>query len=254
MAVVLSFGLAPIVPLHAQDPAEPDKWKVSGRLSYTGQSGNKVLRLFTGGFSASHLREEEFEFDAGWTTRYGKSEGELVAFNHNAAVAFDFRPEDRWSPFLFADAERDELKRLDVRVSSGAGVKRTFVSRGNDDVSLSLAALWSYERIAPPMTEDGIDPPDVAVGVTSAHVARYSLRGRIRFEPRDGVRFTHTTFYQPIWNEMANYLLRSDTGLNVMLTERLSLLVEHQTRRDSRPPTGVDPNDLLLTTGIIIEL
>jgi putative salt-induced outer membrane protein YdiY len=52
---------------------------------------------------------------------------------------------------------------------------------------------------------------------------------------------------------MADYLLRSDTGLKVMLTERLALSVDYQLKRDARPPVGVEPDDRLLTTGLIID-
>jgi hypothetical protein len=243
----------PAVPLKGQTADEPERWKTSVDLSYTDQSGNKLMRIFAGGVTVTHLSEEEFEFDAGWRTRYGKSDGELMAFHHLATLAFDFRPEAAWSPFVFADAERDEVKRLDVRLSSGAGVKHTLFSREDDSISLSLAALWSYERIAPPLPPEDAEPPVPPAAVKTAHLARWSLRGRIRHTLRENVTFSHTTFYQPVWDEMANYLLRSDTGFKVLLTERLSLSVEHQIRRDSRPPSGVAPNDLLLTTGLIIE-
>jgi putative salt-induced outer membrane protein YdiY len=52
---------------------------------------------------------------------------------------------------------------------------------------------------------------------------------------------------------MADYLLRSDTGVRVLLTERLAFSVEYQIKRDSRPPAGIAPNDRLLTTGLIID-
>jgi putative salt-induced outer membrane protein YdiY len=85
------------------------------------------------------------------------------------------------------------------------------------------------------------------------HLARWSLRGRTSHEIRDGVTVRHTIFYQPIWGNLADYLLRSDTGLKVLLTERLALSVEYQLKRDARPPDEVEPNDRLLTTGIIID-
>ena len=54
-------------------------------------------------------------------SRYGRSEGELVARSHAGNLAFDFRPETRVSPFISMDGERDEFKRLDLRLSTGAG-------------------------------------------------------------------------------------------------------------------------------------
>ena len=49
--------------------------------------------------------------------------------------------------------------------------------------------------------------------------------------------------YEPSWGELANYLLRSQTGMKVLLTERLALSVEHQFNRTARPPTGGEPDE-----------
>lgn len=241
------MSIAP--PLQSQADPEPDRWKVSAEFSFTDQSGNKVLRLLTGGLKVTHLQEDDFELDTTFRTRYGKSEGELVAFSHTASLAFDFRPRDYWSPFIFADATRDELKRLDVRLSSGAGIKRTLYREANDEASLSLAVLYSFEQIGAAEPEEGA----ARLSPERAHHARWSLRSRFRYGLTENVTLNHMTFYQPVWDEMANYLLRSDTGLKVLLTERLALSVEYQIQRESRPPTDVAPNDLLLTTGLIID-
>jgi hypothetical protein len=250
MLLVLALTVTATAPLHPQAESSPERWKVSAELSFTDQSGNKVLRLLTGGLKISHLQTDDFRLDTSLRTRYGKSDGELVAFSHNASIALDFRPESYWSPFMFADADRDELKRLDVRLSSGAGGKRTlYRADDGDETSLSLALLYSFERIAPQAPEEG----EPIASAKHSHQARWSLRGRSRFELRDGVTLSHTTFFQPLWDEMADYLLRSNTSLKVLLTERLALSVEYQIEREARPPEGIAPNDRLLTTGLIID-
>jgi hypothetical protein len=221
-------------------------------MSVTDQSGNRMLRLLTGGLNVSHLQEERFRLDLGLQSRYGKSEDELVTLSHQGTFAFDFQPAATWSPFVFIDAERDEFKLLDLRLSTGAGAKYTMwrVEESDEETSLSLALLHAYERIAaqaPDQEEPVADGPDVV------HRARWSLRARTSHELRSGVTFRHTTFYQPLWDEMANYLLRLDTSLKILLTERLALSVDYQIKRDARPPPGVEPDDRLLKTGLIID-
>lgn len=229
-----------------------DRWLVSAEMSITDQSGNRSLRLLTGGLTVAHRQEERFRLDFGLQSRYGKSEGELVTLSHQGSFAFDFRPASTWSPFLFVDAERDEFKRLDVRLSTGAGAKYTLrrIDASDEETSISLALLHSYERIAP-------QAPDqdqlAAEGPKIVHRARWSLRARTSHQLRSGVTFRHTTFYQPLWDEVANYLLRSDTGIKILLTERLALSVDYQIKRDARPPPGVEPDDRLLKTGLIID-
>lgn len=248
--LALFIAFAALGPTDSFAQANEDRWKISAEFSFTDQSGNKVLQLLTGGLSVSHLQRDDFRLDTSFKTRYGRSNGDLVAFSHTASLAFDFRPEADWSPFLFTDAERDEMKRLDVRLSSGAGIKRVFYRGGrSDEVSLSIAMLHSYEQIAPRRETEDLSP---LPGSTS-QAARWSMRSRLRYQIRDGVTLNHLTLYQPVANEMADYLLRSDTGVKVLLTEQLALSVEYQLKRDGRPPEGVGPNDRLLTTGLIID-
>lgn len=224
---------------------DPDRWNISAELSYTDQSGNKVLRLLTGGLRVSHLEKEDFQLEGSLQSRYGQSEGEVVARNHYASLSFDLHPESVWSPFLFMDAERDQFKRLDLRFSGGAGAKYTaFRGSGSSEaISISLALLYSHQAIR----STAEDPFPNEGGL-----ARWSLRVRGSRDLRPGVTLQHATFYQPVWDEMADYLLRSDTEARVLLTERLALSIAYQLNRTARPPEGVGPDDRLLKTGLII--
>lgn len=249
VGLVLALFALP-VRLGAQQAPEPppkaDRWKVSAELSYTDQSGNKVLRLLTGGLNISHLEKDRFKLESSLQSRYGKSDGEVVARNHYGSLIFDLHPNDPWSPFLYANAERDPFKRLDLRLSSGAGAKYTpyRADKGGGELSLSLALLHSYEDLRP---SDREPFPD------SRNRARWSLRFRGGEEIRSGINVQQTSFFQPTWGEMADYLLRSQTGMKVLLTERLALSVEYQLNRNSRPPVGVEPEDRLFKTGLIID-
>lgn len=224
----------------------PERWDVSAELSLTDQTGNRTLRLLTGGLKFSHLKKTDFRLDGSFQSRYGKSEGEIVARNHRASLAFDFQPESAWSPFLFTEAERDEFKRLDLRLSGGAGAKYTFYSprNGKNEASLSMALLYSREDLA---GADSIANPP------GRNLARFSIRLRADRELRPGISAHHLTSYQPIWHRMADYLLRSETGAKILLTERLALSVEYEISRTAMPPEGVDPNDRLFKTGFIID-
>ncbi|MEX2572327.1 MAG: DUF481 domain-containing protein [Gemmatimonadota bacterium] len=249
--LLLVLSLVAASDTAAQEDSE-DRWNIAAELSLTDQSGNRALRLLTGGVNLSHLQREDFRFDAAIQSRYGRSEDELVTLSHHASLGFDLRPTSSWSPFASVDAERDEFKRLDVRVSTGAGAKYTPRRTENDDeTSISLALLHSYERISPPRPEEG-EPPVIA-NAESSHNARWSLRARTSHQIREGITLRHTTFYQPLWDDVANYLLRSDTGMKILLTERLALSVDYQLKRDARPPPGVEPDDRLFKTGLIID-
>lgn len=231
----------------ASSSSRDDRWNVSAELSYTDQTGNKVLRLLTGGLKVAHRERESFELDGSVQSRYGKSDDRVVARNHYASLALDLQPEEVWSPFLFFNAERDELKRLDLRFSGGAGAKYTFYEqpKQKNEGSVSLAILYSHESFA---TVEGQPPPR-----DPRNLARWSLRAVGKQRVNSAVSLQHTSFYQPALEEMADYLLRSETGAKVLLTQRLALSVGYQLSRTNRPPEGVGPDDRLFKTGIIID-
>jgi putative salt-induced outer membrane protein YdiY len=222
------------------------RWMASAELSYTDQTGNRTLRVLTGGFKASHLQKDLFRLDLSLQSRYGESDEAVVARNHFGSLAFDLRPTARVSPFLYTDAEHDRFKRLNARISGGAGAKYTPYRRPRQgaELSISAAALLSYENI----TATAADP---LVG-SRTHV-RASIRGRGSHDLPGGARFQNTTFYQPMVGHMADYLLRSETTIRMALTERLALAVGYQLNRTALPPEGVEPDDRVLKTGIIFD-
>jgi hypothetical protein len=243
-AVTLLVLLLSPPPAHSQEPG-PDRWKFSTELNYTGQSGNRNLHLLTGAFKVTHLQTESFEMEAAVQTRYGRSEEEVIARAHGASLALDLTPHHTVSPFFFSSAERDPLRRLEMRTQSGAGAKYTFY-RGpqSSEGSISLGMLHSYEHLVAagePLERD------------VRHLARWSLRGRASRTLRPGLSFSHVSFYQPVVDQMADYLLRSTTSAKILMLDRFSLTVSYQVERNSMPPEGVEPNDFLLRTGFVFD-
>lgn len=230
---------------EANPPTLSDRWRMAAELSLTDQSGNRMLRLLTGGLRVSHREKEAFELDGSIQSRYGMSEGETVARNHYLSLSFGLHPADTWSPFLYLTAERDPFKRLDLRFSGGAGAKlRPFDIAPSDEVSMSLALLYSSENLRP--SESDPNPLDRNVG-------RWSLRIHAAHVVSETLRVQQLATYEPVWDHMADYLLRSETGARVHLTERLALSVTYALDRTARPPEGVRPDDRLLKTGLIID-
>jgi putative salt-induced outer membrane protein YdiY len=248
LVLLLLLGAAAIGTASAQqnpDGPPPRRWKASAELSYTDQSGNRTLRVLTGGFKASHLQKDLFRLDANLQSRYGEGDEGVLARNHYGSLAFDLRPAQRLSPFVFVDAEHDRFRRLDLRLSSGAGARYVVyrVPDSVDEASVSLALLVSHENRI----------PTASAPRETRTIGRASLRVKGTQDLPSGVRLQHTSFYQPMVERMADYLLRSETGARVTLVERLALSVVYQYNRTSLPPEGVTPDERLLRTGIIFD-
>lgn len=224
---------------------EPDLWTFAAELSYTDQSGNKTLRLLTGGLKFSHREKKRFELDGSLQSRYGQSDGQVVARNYFGTVNFSPYQESRLTPSFSMKAERDPFKRLDVRFLGSAGAKITpYRAKGGGEVSLLLMTSYEFQnlRVAAPDSTDEI-----------THVPRWTMEMRGTQRLNESITAHVQSSYEPSWGELANYLLRSQSGMKVLLTERLALSVEYQFNRTNQPPEGVAPDDRLFKTGIIID-
>lgn len=228
-------------PLHGQEPedGEVDRWGTEVSLALNSSGGNESLTVLTTEIGFTHLDTEAYELSLDTRFRYGRSEGDEVANNLRVGLTADIRPQGRWSPFVFATAERDPLRRLDVRLNSGGGIKRTFYSDGWDEVSLSGAALYSYEDT------------DIGAGLNgTTRTARWSWRGRGRYQVRDGTRLEQQVFFQPAWSYIEDYLLEVQSSARVALTRTLAFTANAIYERDSTPAPEIGPDDWALAVGL----
>jgi hypothetical protein len=228
-------------------PPAPDRWDLSTEVGLTDQSGNRVLRLFTGALKFAHREKKKYRLDGRIQSRYGKSEGEVVARSSYGSLAFELHPDGHWSPFLSAESERDPIKRLDLRVNGGAGATYSpFREKNVRTATMSVGLLYSYENLS---SKDETSPePD------PRFLARWNIKaqGQQKLES-SAVTLNVLSLFQPAWGDMDDYLLRTEAGAKVSLTKRLALSIEYQLNRNAQPPSGVEPNDRLLKTGFVVD-
>jgi putative salt-induced outer membrane protein YdiY len=233
----------------AQEPpaeaAPPDRWRAIIDFGLTAAAGNEQIVVLTGGSRLTHLVKDDFEFELNGAVRYGRSEGREVARNYRAGLKADVQPGAVVVPFVFATAEHDPFRRLDLRANGGAGAKRVLLRRPGTELNLSLAALYSYENFR------------VTPGTESARFeqnARWSWRVKGDHELPGGVRLQNVTFYQPVWDRARDYLIEAQSAVRTRIFERLSLTLTHQYQRDSTPPQDdVRKDDHLVKMGLSVE-
>ena len=241
-ALLLTSFIVP--PAAGQDAAAaevPDLWRVLLDLTYSGSSGNQNLSFFDAGTRITRIQPEAVELELNLRGRSGTDDGVRVAESYLASLRADAFPEARWSPFVFASAERDRFKALDLRTNAGGGAKYTFLRAEDTEVSLSLAVLHSRDdfRLADVPTEtDG----------------RLSLRFKGTHELREGVRVENVTFYQPVWDVFDDYLAQSENILAVQVFSALAVTASYVYQRDATPPPDVESDDHHVKIGIQLQL
>jgi hypothetical protein len=243
IAACLPFGVLPAAAQEAAPAADegPDLWDVLLDVTYSGSAGNQDLSFFDGGARLTRLEPQAVELELITRARSGSDNGERVAESYVASLRADGFPESTVSPFVFASAERDRFKQLDMRTNAGGGVKYTFLREEDTEVSLSFAALYSREDLRLP------DVPAETDG-------RLSLRFKGAHELREGVRVENVSFYEPVWDGFDDYLAQSENILAVQLFSMIAVTASYVYQRDSTPPPEVESDDHHVKVGIQLQL
>ncbi len=219
--------------LQAQT-AQPNLWDVVVEFGLTGASGNSSYSVTRAGFSAKRVKTGRFELDFRTVVRYGRNEEKVIADDAKASIKFDWHPQDMFSPFVFADVARDNLRRLDLQAAGGIGAKWAFLQRPTGDMSLSAAGIFDYQNFA---------LPEGSTEADSEALWRWSIRFKGEKTFGNGAKFTNVVFFQPVVDDINDYVVEVTNSLSTTIVGDLSLAVEHMYMRDSAPPPGTGRDD-----------
>ncbi|GMV08016.1 MAG: hypothetical protein AMXMBFR53_42910 [Gemmatimonadota bacterium] len=219
------------VPLGAQEA--PDRWSIQAELGFNGSGGNSSYSVLRTGLKAKHLRTDVAEFEASFLVRYGKNDEKVIADDARASVKLDLWPQQRFSPFFFADLGRDKIRKLDGRFSGGAGGKWAVWTDASGTASVSVAGLYDYQNF---LVATG------SAGLESESLARWSFRTKVE-RKLGAASLEQVALFQPVWDDGSDFVLDVTHSLSTQVLGNLSLTVEHQYLRDSTPPPGVGKDD-----------
>ena len=218
--------------LSAQEP--PDRWKTEVELGLNAASGNSSFSIFRTGAKITLQQSEALKFEATGLVRYGKNEEEVISDDAKVTFRVDAWAEHKVAPFVFFDWSRDRIRKLDSQINAGAGADYRYWTGESGKASLSVAGLLDYRDFR-------LDPG--ATGPETESLGRWSVRSKLEMQISEGAKFEQATFYQPVWNDVGDYILDMTTSVTTALLGSLSLSVEHQYLRDSNPQPGVGPDD-----------
>ncbi len=211
---------------HLQAQEKP--WSAEGELGGTVFFGNRDQTQI-----AARLQLERsdslFESSSDFRFTYGEAEDsegvkQVNRRSWSAASNLDFRPEERWRPFVSGRLESAFERRIALRFNVGAGMRLEFQrDRLNRiDLAMSLLAERTYAR-----EEGGVTPDDVSL-------VRWSSNVRIRrsyFEDR--LTLDSDNAYQPVFDSFNNFNFRSRNSVSYGLSEAVALRLSYLTEYDS---------------------
>ncbi len=239
--------VAPLLagPAVAQVPDAPI-WRAVGELAFTDVSGNRALSLLSSKITVTRTDPKRIQLSASAGLRYGRAEGELAVADYSGSLEAKLRPLRSISPFVSLAANRDDIRALAIRAAISMGADFNIVSDSSVQLAVGLALLQDYEAIG-----RTLENPNPA----RRSLTRFNLRTRAGFPLRQGVMLRHQSMLQPVIQHFDDYLLTTETGVAVLLSERLALQTSFTFNRDATPPEGIlFKNDRTLTVGLIVTL
>lgn len=210
-------------PLGAQE----EGWDVEGEVGASLFFGN-TEQATVATRAAVARAEESWEFSTSAAFNYGEAQDDgglsfVSKRSWELRGGVDYRPFERWSPFVFGKVESSLEKQIDLRYDGGAGAKYTILRDDRTRLDLSAAAL--LERTRP---REGSEAADTTL-------ARWSARLRARRSWADErLTFNSETFYRPQVGDFDNYVVTSQSSIAFQLNEVVSLKLTFVDNYDSQ--------------------
>jgi len=231
-----------------EKPKERDIW--SGKLNVSG--------LITGGNTrekAAHIDGEivgrweksRLTLDGGWD--YGERDKELTTRRSHASIKGDWFVIEKGYLYARDRIENDEFQDLRVRHSMGLGMGYQVLETEKAELQFDVGASYVIEReeirTAPPPA-----PPLKAKDRETDGYATADASAKFHYKLTDGVTFSEELLGFKSLKDTDDIRLVSTTGVDVLLTSRLSLTFRVVWEYDNQPAPGTKRVDTRYLTGI----
>lgn len=168
---------------------------------------------------------------------YGKSSGLRDTNKSFAHLRHRYALDAIWDAELFGQAQQNEFALLKLRTLLGGGLRW---SQQSDGLSLAIGLGSFFER---EVLKAAANEPATSLWRGNSYLSLYyALNQRVRLQ--------NTLYYQPVWNDPADFRLLDDVAVSVSLTDTLDLKLAIEIANDSRPPATIKDTDISYKTGL----
>ena len=238
--VTSTFALLAVTTLTAQAADAPTTdWERSAAVGLTLTRGNSETMTATANVLGQR-KWDVHELRLGADATYGETqdqdtdETEKTAETLHGFAQYNRLFGERWYGYARIDALHDDIADVDYRVTVSPGVGYYFIKDTRTQLSAEAGPGIVFEKQG---------------GEESTYL---TLRLAERFEHRfnDRVRLWQSLEWLPQVDNLDNWILNAELGVESQLTEKLSLRVFAQDTYDNEPAEGREENDLKLVTAL----
>jgi putative salt-induced outer membrane protein YdiY len=230
----LALGGAAIasVAVNGQD-ASTNKWETTASAGFTITSGNSDSILANAQI-LSLKKWDQNEIRLGADATYGELESEKNVEGLHGFGQYNRLFTDRAFGYLRLDALHDAIADIEYRFTFSPGAGYYFIKNEQTQLSGEVGPAFIYEK------QGGEE--------TGYFTARLAERFEHKFN--DNVRIWQMLEFLPQVDDLNNFLINAEIGVESKLTEKLSLKVFAVDNYDNEPAPGRKENDLKVVTAI----
>jgi putative salt-induced outer membrane protein len=224
------------VSTSAQEAAAkpPDtRWQTSAAIGFTYTSGNSKNLLFTGNILGVKKWDKN-ELSLGADASYGESDGTKNTENYHAFGQYNRLFNDRFYGYGRLDALHDDIADVNYRISLGVGAGYYFIKNAKTTLSGEAGPSVVFEE------QGGIS--DTYAGIRLAE--------RLEHKFNDKVRLWQSLEWIDQVDELDNWILNAEVGVEASLSAKMSLRTYIQDTYDHQPAAGRLKNDFKLITAL----
>jgi hypothetical protein len=213
------------------------KWAYEASVAIAGRTGASEKFGAAFGFKATLAsNQDKLIFSA--SAERAQDNGVKTADRQFGGVDYSsfFSPDNGW--YVRSSIEKDKIKALDLRSSSGFGFSRKLIKKELQDLEFRVGTGYMYETYSN-------NTKFSSLGLDIAFLHTYTFGNS---------KMTNSLTYTPAFKDFGNYRVRHESAIELPLTAalwklRLGVANDYQ----SIPPAGVDRLDTTYFTSLILN-
>lgn len=230
-------------PVAEKIPEYP--WKSSLTAGLTLTRGNSHSLMYYGGIDTAKKTPNN-EYLLGASGSYGSQDSKQNVNTYGAYSQWNHLFTERFYDYIRVEARRDIVADVDYRLTIGPGVGYYLIKDTNTTLSVESGAGVEFQRIG----------ETTLVGTNSVHSYDSQTFATIRFAEKFEHKFnSHARVWQsvellPQVDEIDNYIVNFELGLETLLTKSISLKTFMVDNFASQPASDRQKNDFKLVSGL----
>lgn len=235
----LIFSIAVLFPTPLRGQTQP-MWQYGAAAEAILQTGNVKAALATlRGELVRNDRDSVLELSLDGHFTYGEQDEVKKQHDARGSITADYNPFGRISPFIFASAEFNFQRSIDLRWDLGIGLKYVFWNVADHKASISVAELLDVTEYDPTASLENRRTSRLSFRLKGVHEFFNTI-----------VRLSHVTFFQPSTERLRDNRWNTFIAIDFPVSDHLSLRSTYEHSFENIVPRGRKKNDAKFLFGV----